>query len=187
MINVQPPSPKTKTLRLTDCTMRAYVLSTTLWLAAAIACGSLCFQGCEIGHGIAPNEGTIRGRVTFLGTWPDSTAEVRAAVYVEYPPSNFFASLIAFSDPLPLGTPACEYTVSLRPGTYEWVIVVWRKEGAFWGPESLIGTYYAGSDTTWPGAVTVVAGEELGGINITADFDRKGVLPPELERIFGAL
>ena len=168
--------------------LSAYVLSTMLLWFAAMG------VGCEIGHGIAPTErktaeemGTIRGKVTFLGTWPDSTAEVRVAVYGEYPPSNFFADLRAFSDPLPLETPACEYTVSLPPGTYEWVIVVWRKEGTFWGPESLIGTYCAGSDTTRPGAVTVVAGEELGGINITADFDRRGVLPPELEDIFGAL
>jgi len=102
------------------------------------------------------------------------------AVYAEYPPSNFYL-IRGFSDPIPIGVSEYEYTVSLEPGMYEWIIVVWRKEGGFWGPESLLGMYYAASDTTHPGAVQIEPGGQVIGIDIVADFEKLGVLPPEVE------
>ena len=91
------------------------------------------------------------------------------------------------SSPFPLGISEHTYSVSLLPGAYEWVIVVWRKEETFWGPEGFLGMYYTPSDSTRPGAVLVEQGKEVSGIDITVDFAQMGVLPPELEDIIKSL
>lgn len=134
--------------------------------------------GCKIDHGLEPKQESISGEITFLGTWPDSVEEVRAAAYAKIPVTEADFYLIAgFSEPLPLGVSSCGYTVLIGPGTYEWIIAVWRAKDSFWNLESLIGTYYAPGDTTQPGTVTVGCGQEVEGIDIVADFSSPGELP----------
>lgn len=128
--------------------------------------------------------GAITGTVTLAGAWPESTQEVRVAVYATYPPTNFFA-IKGYSEPFPLGASTYEYSVSLAPGTYQWVIVVWRAQGKFWGPEGYLGMYTATPDSTRPGEVAVVQGRALGGIDMAVDFARMGELPPEVEEMLG--
>ena len=141
------------------------------------------FAACGKGIGPTPKEvpelGVICGTVKFLGAWPDSTAEVRVAVYEEYPPKNFY-DVKAFSDPLPVGVDSTAYKVMVSPGTYGWIMVAWRGEGRFWGPESFLGMYLDPDDPSHPGEVTVGPGEEVGGIDILADFSKRGQLPPEV-------
>ena len=127
-----------------------------------------------------PEMGVIRGTVRFLGTWPDSTAEVRVVVYEEYPPSNFVFELKGWTDPLPLRKDSTQYEIQIYPGTYKWIIVVWLKIGGEWGPESFLGMYLDPQDPSRPGTVTVGPGEEVGGIDILADFSKRGQLPPEV-------
>lgn len=130
--------------------------------------------------------GTISGSVTFQGDWPENAEEVRVVVYQTYPPASFFL-MSGYSDPIPLGVSAHGYTVSLAPGTYEWVIVVWRPAGKFWGPdvfpEGYLGMYTSPSDTTRPGQVVVQQAKVSAGINIAVDFAHMGEVPPEIEEI----
>lgn len=144
---------------------------------------SLLLVACGKGIGPAPKNvpelGVIRGTVKFSGAWPDSTAEVRVAVYEEYPPKNFY-DIKAFSDPLPVGVDSTTYRVLVPPGTYGWIVVAWRGEGRFWGPESFLGMYLDPEDPSHPGKVTVGPGEEVGGIDMLADFSKRGELPPEV-------
>lgn len=161
-----------------------------LWRLLSLSLSLFLFlAGCEIDHGLAPPSpeppeelGSISGTITYVGSWPDSVEDVRVAVYAQYPPPNFFA-ISGFSDSLPIGVPVADYSVKVKPGVYEWVIVVLLKKGSWWGPESLLGAYYAPSDTTRPGVVTVDPGAAVTGIDIIADFSRLGVLPPEVEGI----
>ena len=143
---------------------------------------------CGKGIGPTPKEvpevGVIRGTVRFLGAWPDSTAEVRVAVYEEYPPSNFY-QIRAFSGPLPVGKDSVGYEIQLPPGVYRWIIVAWRGEGRFWGPDSFLGMYRDPEDPSRPGTVTLGPGEEVSGIDILADFSRRGELPPEVAEALG--
>jgi hypothetical protein len=127
--------------------------------------------------------GSIRGRVTFRGAWSDSVEEVRVVVYADYPPTNFFL-IHGWSDAIPLGVSEYAYRISLMPGTYELVFVICRKEGQFWGPETVrgfLGMYVDPSDSMRPGVVQVRRRWDTTGIDIEADFDNMGVLPPELE------
>lgn len=152
--------------------------------------------GCTVGHGLGPASepqkeiGSIRGQVTFRGAWPDSVAEVRVVVYAEYPPSNFFL-IDGFSDPIPIDVPEYEYIVLLKPGTYEFVFVVYRKEGQSWlesvlSVRGFLGMYVDPSDSTRPGAVQIEPGGNVTGIDVVTDFDNMGVLPPELEEAIQA-
>ena len=148
----------------------------------------MTFIACGRGIGPIPKEvpeiGVIRGTVRFLGVWPDSTAEVRVAVYEEYPPSDFY-EIRAFSDPLPIGADSARYEIRISPGIYMWIMVAWRAEGRFWGPESFLGMYHDPEDPSRPGTVTVDPGEEVRGIDILADFSRRGELPSEVAEALG--
>ena len=143
----------------------------------------LTFLACGKGIGPIPKDiGIIQGTLRFTGTWPDSTAEVRVAVYENYPPSNFVLELKGFSDPLPIGVDSTEYEVRITPGTYRWIIAVRLKVGGEWGPESFLGMYMDPADPSIPGAVTVGPGEEVRGVDFYADFSKMGQLPPEVVR-----
>lgn len=143
-------------------------------------------------HGLKPptveqeeKQGSITGSVSFHGAWPDSTEEVRVAVYADFPSQAIdFYKIRAYSDYLPIESSECDYTVALDPGIYELVMVVLRKQGVGWGPNCFAGMYYSPVDTTRHGVITVESGQDIFGIDILVDLSRVGVLPPELEGIF---
>ena len=99
-----------------------------------------------------------------------------------------------FSDPLPLGPDSATYScciTALRPGSYGWVLVVWKKLGLLTvntAPALLeaAGSYLDPADTTRFGTVVVPAQGGVQGIDIVADFGRmQGVgafLPPAARR-----
>ena len=123
----------------------------------------------------------ICGVVRFRGAVPDSTDYVRVVVYDSIPRSlGQLTSFAGFSDPLPLGPDSARYTcciTALPPGSYAWVLVVWKKVGALdatTAPALLqqAGSYLNPADTTQLGAVTVPATGGVGGVNMVADFGR---------------
>lgn len=140
------------------------------------ALGLACYRG----HGLSPPEGTsgIRGNITFVGDWPDSTKEVRLVVLKNYPegmtdPDSLVAfvilNLASMSDPIPMNVDAYAYQLELDPGTYAWVLVVWLPEDLFGIKE--LGAYYADpQNPVLPAPVTVTEGAMLENIDIIADF-----------------
>jgi hypothetical protein len=148
----------------------------------------LVLSGCYRGHGLDPVSGGadvagIGGHVTFTGTWPDSTREVRVAVMKHYPEGvsdpdsllgfvlNAFSSgELFFSDTLPRFSTNCDYELALEPGNYEWVLVVWFPDIANY----LLGVKELGGYSKEAGqthsSVAVIPGSITPGIDIDADF-----------------
>lgn len=142
---------------------------------------ALCL-GCN--GGLEPETGcraSICGTVRFRGAVPDSTDFVRVVVYATVPTTaNQLTAFTGFSDPLPLGADSASYgccIVSLPPGSYDWVLVVWKKVGTLslaTAPDLLreIGSYRDPADTTQLGSVLVPPAGGAGGVDIVADFGR---------------
>lgn len=112
-----------------------------------------------------------------MGTWPDSTKEVRVAVLKNYPyglsdPDSIFnfviSNLAAMSDPVPLLSEQFDFQLVLEPGSYAWVLVVWLPDNLFGIKE--IGAYYTNPEDPFPADVDVPEGVMVEGINIVANF-----------------
>ena len=150
-----------------------------------IACIGL-WLSCYKGHGLSPTveesaSAGIRGKITFVGAWPDSTKEVRVAVLKQYPqgmtdPDSILTfvlqNLAAFGDTIPRNVEQYDYEVPIEPDLYAWVLVVWFPDIPLYlfGVKEL-GAYYRDPDQIeLPTPVNVVPGIVTPGIDITADF-----------------
>ena len=122
----------------------------------------------------------VCGTLRFRGTIPDSTDNVFIAAYATFPQTC--TDLINNRRPLipgsvPYTDSVAAYSVPLDPGTYPWLVAVWKKVGALTlSPADtallrVAGYYRNPADTTQPGAVTVPAGAAAGDVDFTADFD----------------
>ena len=165
------------------------LLRTRLWAAP------LCLTfGCD--HGLDANvagQTGIAGRITFEGDWPDSVGQVAVAVYEDLPGTLTDLFELSGSDTnVEIGADSYDYFVPLqRDGVYRWIVVAWRRPGAFWDFTSLLGCYQT-DGVALPTAVPVIQGEVADGIDIGVDFSRlaedrdvlssvcTAVLPPEL-------
>lgn len=153
--------------------MHARRLAATALGIAVLACNG----GLEPITRCAP-VAQICGSLTFRGTVPDSTEWVRVVAYRIMPTTR--TELFTFSgpsDPLPYRNPSAEYRLPLSPGTYAWVLAVWKKLGTLApdgsNAEDLLreaGSYLDPADPTRFGPVTVPASGKT-GINIVVDFD----------------
>ncbi len=123
----------------------------------------------------------VCGVVHFRGAVPDSTDYVRVVVYAFVPTTAAELTAFAgFSDPLPLGGDSAFYScciTPLQPGTYGWILVVWKKLGVLdvtTAPDLLreAGIYFDPSDSTRFGTVAVPANGGVGGIDMVADFGK---------------
>ncbi len=149
--------------------------------AAVVLLGALgCDAGLKPEVPSAACTSGICGIVHFRGAVPDSTDYVRVAVYQVVPDSlDQLLSFAGFSDPLPLGPDSAIYTcciTPLAPGSYAWVLVVWKHLGpldATTAPTLLrvAGSYLDPADSTRLGSVTVGGGGS-GGIDVVADFGK---------------
>lgn len=156
--------------------MRFPFLAAALVLLAVSCDGGLQPQvsstSCAVG---------ICGVVHFRGAVPESTDYVRVVVYDSVPRTlDGLIAFAGFSDPLPLGPDSATYScciTALRPGSYGWVLVVWKKVGTLdvtTAPALLreMGAYLDPTDTTRFGTVVVPSGGGAGGVNIVADYGR---------------
>jgi hypothetical protein len=139
-------------------------------------------------HGLAPpspSEG-ITGRITYRGTWPDTTEWVRLAIFKKMPPTVVDIPLNPplFSDTLPRFVSAHDYHLDVPPGTYEWVVLAWKPlkrlaANQFSGLDTL-GMYALPGTTNQPRPITVPSDGQLSGVDIDADFDRLVPISPIL-------
>lgn len=149
-----------------------------LWLLIAVA--AACGGGLEPEPICAPGLVGVCGTLRFRGTIPDSTDNVFIAAYVTFPQtcndliSNrqpFIPSSVPYTDSV------AAYSVELTPGTYEWVVAVWKKIGALTlSPQDtallrVAGYYRHPRDSTLPGSVTVPDGASAGDIDFVVNFD----------------
>jgi hypothetical protein len=148
----------------------------------------LIISSCYHGHGLSPpgNIPGIRGRITFMGTWPDSTKEVTIVVMKSYPKGiSDTDSLLQFvmtaiikgeliqGEPVPENVDHYDYELYLEPDDYEWILVTWFPDipDYLFGVKEL-GAYYKNPlKQELPSSVTVFPDIMTSGIDIIADFD----------------
>ncbi|MCG3155620.1 MAG: hypothetical protein DKINENOH_02227 [bacterium] len=129
-------------------------------------------------HGLAPIREGISGRITYVGAWPDTTEWVRVAVFKKMPASVFEIALNppVFSDTLPRFVSSYDYTLTLAPGTYEWVVLAWKPKKQFASSDysglDTLGVYSLNGSLNGPASITVPDKELLTGVDIVADFAR---------------
>jgi hypothetical protein len=136
-------------------------------------------SGCEIDHGLEPNEGTVSGTVTYVGSAPPNTESVRVVIFEKYMTREELLELFLSgtlptffqSDPLPFDVPQTTYRISIPRGRYEWVAVVWLPQGQTLLQAVEIGAYHRPGDPGERSAIKVEALKELSGIDIVADFN----------------
>ena len=146
-------------------------------------CGLMLLLSCYKGHGLSATEqqGTIRGRITYEGAWPDSTKEVRLVVLGAYPEgiadqgaiiAFILQNLVVMSDSLPLFVDHYDYELSCPPGSHAWLVLAWfpNTDNYLYGVKEL-GAYYAsGPSQGDPAPVEVYANEITDHTDIHADL-----------------
>ena len=99
---------------------------------------------CEVDHGLEPIRSRIGGVVRFKGDAnPTNTDEVRVAVIKQFPPRDItelmFSDIIfGNQDKPPVTVP---WQISLPPGSYEIVAVIWKAHNQSWNISDIIGMY----------------------------------------------
>jgi hypothetical protein len=128
----------------------------------------------------APSLVGLCGTVRFRGTIPDSTDNVFIAAYITFPQTC--TDLINNRRPVipgsvPYTDSAAAYSVALSPGTYQWVLAVWKKAGTLTLSPSdtallrVAGYYHSPTDSTQRGIVTVPSGLAVRDIDFVVNFD----------------
>ena len=128
----------------------------------------------------APSLVGLCGTVRFRGTIPDSTDNVFIAAYLTFPQTC--TELINNRRPVipgsvPYRDSAAAYSVALSPGTYQWVLAVWKKMGTLTLSPSdtallrVAGYYRSPTDSTQRGVVTVPSGPAVRDIDFVVNFD----------------
>jgi hypothetical protein len=120
--------------------------------------------------------GAIEGTVRFRGAWPTNTEFVRVAAFDIIPRTTAdYYKVKGFTDPLPTGVTEAPYHLSLPPGVYRYIIVVWKAVGTSLFDIKQIGLYTNPEDPSAPGSVEVRPGRVVTRVDIDADF---GLLRP---------
>jgi hypothetical protein len=120
------------------------------------------------------------GTLRFRGTRPDSTDAIFIAAYLTFPQTcndliNNRRPVIPGS--VPKTDSAAAYSVALDPGTYHWIVAVWKKLGTLTiSPQDtallrVAGYYRNPTDSTQPGVVPVSNGPAAGDIDFMVNFD----------------
>lgn len=156
----------------------------SLWAPAVLCLAALgCDGGLAPVASCSPGFTGICGTVRFRGAVPESTDVVLVVAYQTFPQSS--AELFTFyprapdSPPtLPYGDSIAAYALPVPPGSYAWVLAVWKKLGTLTPAtaESLLaesGFYRNPADTALPGSVVVPAGGARDAVDFTVDFDHR--------------
>lgn len=154
----------------------------------------LIIGGCD--KGIEPRPADkipgFGGRITFIGTWPDSIKRTFIVVFdslLESPDDFSLYNLKFISDSIPSGVNYYDYDSRINPivpiasGDYAYLIVVQQKtpnislDRKDW---IVSGVYYAFGDTTHPGQLIIPDKSFVKNINIWCDFNNPPPQPPGL-------
>jgi hypothetical protein len=147
---------------------------------ALIALVTACDAGLAPEPICAPRLIGLCGTIHFRGTVPDSTDQVFVAAYATFPLTC--TDLINNRRPvIPGAVPhtdtAAAYSIALPPGTYHWVLAVWKKIGMLQiSPADtallrVAGYYRSPADSSQPGVVVVPTVGAAGDINFAVNFD----------------
>ena len=148
-----------------------------LWAAVL---GAACDAGLEPEPICARGLVGVCGTLHFRGTIPPGTDNVFVAAYATFPQTC--NELIANRQPFIPGSvlytdSVAPYSLSLLPGTYQWVLAVWKRVGTLTLTPAdtallrVAGYYRNAADTTQAGVVTVPSGGSAGGVDFVVDFD----------------
>ena len=148
-----------------------------LLLVAAV---TACDKGLEPEPICARGLVGICGTLHFRGTIPPNTDNVFIAAYATFPQNC--NDLIANRQPflpgsVPFTDSVTQYSVALLPGTYAWVLAVWKKVGTLTlSPADtallrVAGYYRNRSDTTLAASVTVPGNGSAGDVDFIVDLD----------------
>ena len=165
---------------MTHC-LRAFRGALVLATLLAAVLGAACDKGLQPELICARDLVGVCGTVHFRGTIPPNTDNVFVAAYATFPQTC--DELIANRQPfipgsVPYTDSVTPYSVPLLPGTYQWVLAVWKKVGTITLSRAdtallrVAGYYRNPADTTQPGVVTVPSGGAAGDIDFVVDFDR---------------
>ncbi len=126
----------------------------------------------------AAADARINGRINFEGTLPSDTEALLVAAFNAPPNFDDFAGslLLIGGIPLPVSgnRPSTSYELRVFRNDYKLIGLFWKGFSTPLEEMKLIGYYRNPNDITLPGEVTVEEGQNLGGIDFSADF---GSLP----------
>jgi hypothetical protein len=149
------------------------------------------FFSCDDGVSPESKPTGFRGTITFLGEWPDSIAQTRIVLFKN--PLNrlddFNAENLKFaSEPIPSGVSSYNYNTteiaefgSVTAGEYSYLAVAQSTSEVLLLTRSawvVAGVYYANSNTSSPGELSIPENTVLEGIDIVCDFDNPPPQPP---------
>ena len=80
---------------------------------------------------------TIKGTITFSGTWPEAVELVRVVVSKDFPIKSF--NDLKTSDVASDG--AVNYSIEVEYGEVKFIGVAWKPAGGEWGLASICGVY----------------------------------------------
>src|SRR5258708_27979472 len=139
-----------------------------------------CGRGLEPEPICAPDLVGLCGTLRLRGTVPDSTDAVFIAAYLTFP--RTCNDLINNRRPIvpgsvPYTDSAATYSVALDPGTYHWIVAVWKKLGTLTiSPRDtallrVAGYYRNPVDSTQRGVVPISSGPAAGRLHLPLTFD----------------
>ncbi|MFQ5824116.1 MAG: hypothetical protein ACE5JB_08695 [bacterium] len=115
----------------------------------------------------------IRGRITYSGRWPDNTEIMGIAAFKQRPQNLIeFLNVSAINISLPFNVPHFDYKLAIPPGTYGYIVLLWKAKGTDFTDFEEIGFYETEPGSAIPGEVTVAKGDTVHGIDILIDFSK---------------
>ena len=122
----------------------------------------------------AVNRGAVvAGRITYAGTWPGNTELLGIAAYATRPESVFdYFRPAALNVSLPSGVAVYDYRLATPPGTYEYVVVLWKARGTALLAFQELGFHETQAGSGVPAPVTVALGDTVRGVDILVDLRR---------------
>jgi hypothetical protein len=121
----------------------------------------------------AVNRGAVlSGQINYEGNWPDNTELMGIAAYTEQPQNVLdFVRPAALNISLPTQVDEFDYRLATPPGTYRYIVVLWKARGTSIFDFQEIGVYeeMPGSGA---GEITVALGDTARGVDISVDLGR---------------
>jgi hypothetical protein len=153
----------------------------------------LLSNGC--GEGITPEHDIdtagFGGKITFIGEWPDSIKRTYVVVFERLlnSPADFNILNLKYAGvDIPFGVEMYNYNsltdssiISIEPGYHQYAAVIQSASPvlSFERKDWVVsGVYYAGGDTTHPGALVIHEDKFTDNINIICDFNNPPPQPP---------
>lgn len=115
----------------------------------------------------------IRGRIHYTSPWPTNT-EFMAVAAFETRPRNLldFLNVAAINISLPFNVEFFDYKLAIPPGTYRYVVVLWKAKGTSLLEFEELGFYETEPGSGMPAEVTVAKGDTARGIDVFVDFSK---------------